>query len=177
MYRNFLCFVLVISTSLLSLAQVGCASGGFKLTRQYARFVNKQQIVIRVVLYILTSVVFVATLLIDAVIFNTLDFWEGRVSASESSFEKDGKHYAVKHYFEGEEKLKNTEIRVFDSGVPAARAASTIHISETSSGVIKVYENGVLKATINSIKDLPEITLFKGGKAVPWRSPIMVSSR
>lgn len=50
----------------------GCASGGFKLTRQYAQFVNRQQLILRIVLYILTSIVFAATLLIDAVIFNTM---------------------------------------------------------------------------------------------------------
>ena len=61
-YRKFIYAILIFSVSILSVTQVGCASGGFKLTRQYARFVNKQQIIIRIVLYILTAVVFLATL-------------------------------------------------------------------------------------------------------------------
>ena len=67
----------------------GCASGGFKLTRQYARWVNSQNIILRIVIYILTSVVFAVTMLIDFVIFNTLDFWNGTVAAGSYEF-KDG---------------------------------------------------------------------------------------
>lgn len=124
---------------------LGCASGGFKLTRKYAQFVNSQNIIIRIVLYILTSVVFAATLLIDAVVFNTMDFWEGRVSAGEHTFEKDGKLYAVKHFYSGEKNLRNTQIQVFDKDTHGVgKAESVILLSETEDGQVNVFENGKL---------------------------------
>src|SRR5688572_8030721 len=77
----------------------GCASGGFKLTRQYARWVNSQNIILRIVLYILTFIVFAVTLLIDAVVFNTIDFWEGKVSEGTYDFKDGDKVYQVRHEF------------------------------------------------------------------------------
>ncbi len=67
----------------------GCASGGFKLTRKYASWLNSNNIIIRIILYILTSVVFAVTILIDMVIFNTIDFWEGIPVAT--MFDESGK--------------------------------------------------------------------------------------
>ena len=136
-------------------ANTGCASGGYKLTRRYATFVNHQNIIIRIVLYILTSIVFVATLLIDAVVFNTIDFWEGRVSANDYSFEKDGKMYLVKHYYLGEKKLRNTEIEIYSKNNGLMKAAEkSIHLAETETGQVQIFEDGALKETIDSIYQL-----------------------
>ena len=175
LFKRTLTGLLVVSTCLLSMAQLGCASGGFKLTRQYARFVNKQQTVIRVVLYLLTMIVFAATILIDAVIFNTMDFWEGRVSANSYHFNKDGKIYGVKHYHKGDNRLRNTEIRIYEVEAPANAAPELVHLSETDSGKVDIYKNGALKATVDTIQDLPEITLFEDGEARPWRSPQLIA--
>ncbi|MES2854537.1 MAG: hypothetical protein V4692_01685, partial [Bdellovibrionota bacterium] len=51
------CAIMALST--------GCASGGFKYTRKYAQFINGQMILIRIILYIFTSIVFVITMLVD----------------------------------------------------------------------------------------------------------------
>ena len=67
----------------------GCASGGFQLTRSFAGWVNSQNVVLRVILYILTAVIFAVTLLIDLLINNTIDFWDGKVSAGTYNFSKD----------------------------------------------------------------------------------------
>src|SRR4051794_31680669 len=75
----------------------GCASGGFQLTRQYAGFVNRQPTILGAVIYILTIPVFVVTLIIDMVYFNTMDFWSGKVSAGTYEFNKDGKVFQVVH--------------------------------------------------------------------------------
>jgi hypothetical protein len=145
----------------MSMAQLGCASGGFKLTRQYAHFVNRQNIVIRVVLYLLTAVVFAATLLIDMVIFNTMDFWEGRVSANTYQFEKDGRTYMVRHFYEGPQKLRNTEIKIYSSaGKVDEKLEQTLKISEQANGEVLFFQNGVLKARAADIYDLPSITRY-----------------
>ena len=76
----------VTALSVAMLATAGCASGGFKLTREYARWVNSKNIILRIILYILTAVVFAVTMLIDLVVFNTMDFWNGTVSQGDYKF-------------------------------------------------------------------------------------------
>src|SRR5688572_22802984 len=92
----------------------GCASGGFKLTRQYAGFVNRQNLILRIIIYIFTGIVFAVTLLIDFVIFNTIDFWEGRVSQGDFEFSKDGKVYLVHHRLD-DAGLRSSRIKILDS--------------------------------------------------------------
>jgi len=136
-------------------------SGGFKLTRQYAGIVNRQHIILRVVLYILTSVVFAVTLIADAVIFNTMDFWEGRVSANDYQFEKDGKFYAVRHSYKGDgSQLRNSEIEIYDGPVGLNVPEKIIRLSEREGGKIEVFEDGRLTAVVKSIYDLPQVTRY-----------------
>lgn len=155
-YQWSLKIVLIIGVAIASLVSLGCASGGYKLTRTYAQFVNKQNIILRIVLYILTGIVFAVTLLIDAVIFNTMDFWNGRVSANDYQFEKDGQLFIVKHSYKGVDKnLRNTEIQVFKKELfEVGTAEVTLEISELASGKIELKENGVVKKTIDSIADI-----------------------
>ncbi len=153
--------------TLVSCFSTGCASGGFKWTRKYATFVNQQQIILRVVLYILTGIVFAVAMLVDLVVFNTMDFWEGRVSANDYTFEKDGVTYLVKHSYEGEQKLRNTKIRIFKKHAPTAGAPdATIEIAETDKKTVNVLENGILKATVESIYDLPQLVSYENGKEI-----------
>lgn len=146
----------MFSVTIASFAHLGCASGGFQLTRKYARFVNKQNIILRIIIYIFTSFVFAITLLIDAVVFNTLDFWNGRVSASDYQFEEGGKTFLVKHSYKGENgNLRNTEIRIFKTEhFNVGAAEKTIELSELESGQVELREDGVLKKTFDSADQL-----------------------
>ncbi len=134
----------------------GCASGGFKLTRQYAGFVNKQILIIRIVLYILTGVVFAVTLLVDAVIFNTMDFWEGRVSQGTYEFTKDGKEFHVKHeVIQGD--FKRSTIQVFEKSKVLAQ---TVVLQETPGGEVEMFVDGKLRSRVSDISSFPVASIF-----------------
>ncbi|MAE73663.1 MAG: hypothetical protein CL675_06180 [Bdellovibrionaceae bacterium] len=167
--------VLSLLLCFLGLAQTGCASGGFKLTRQYAQFVNKQSLIIRIVLYLVTMVVFAITLVIDAVIFNTMDFWEGRVSANTYHFNEDGKSYAVTHSYVGPDKLRRTDIQVTDSPATGPVHLVKITLAEQPEGRIHVLENDQLKAIAEDIYSLPKLTLIDGDKRNTKALPQLVA--
>mgnify|MGYP001086997268 CR=1 FL=1 len=135
----------------------GCASGGYKLTRQYARWLNSQQLILRIILYILTSVVFVVTIVIDSVIFNTMDFWEGRVSAGDYEFKKDGKTYYVKHEVLPESGLKRSSIQVTDTD---GSTLQNLVLAETANKEIELYVDGKLRARVRDIESVPTASLF-----------------
>lgn len=148
------CLMMVFTTS--------CASGGFKLTRRYSQFVNSNHIVLRVILYIFTAVVFAITMLIDLVYFNTMDFWEGRVSANTYEFEKDNKKFFVKHEISPETKLKKSTIEVKDFN---QKLLQTVVLKETEKEEIELYVDGVLRTKVDNIHSLPRLTSFdKSGK-------------
>lgn len=145
----------------------GCASGGFKLTRQYAGFVNKQQLIIRIILYILTGIVFAATLLIDLVIFNTMDFWEGRVSAGEYNFKDGDKTFYVQHSFQPGTKLKHSVIKVSS---PELKVPQEVVLNETASGEIEVFIDGKLRSKVHSLSAIPMASIYnESGKRVEER--------
>jgi hypothetical protein len=142
-------------TAMVAGLTTGCASGGYKLTRQYAGWVNKQNIVLRIVLYLLTSVVFAVTLLIDAVIFNTMDFWEGRVSQGTFEYSEDGKVYKAQHKL-NEGGLRSSQIEVWQN----EKLLHTISLIETPEHKIQLLENGILKTEVDNIDSLPRISHF-----------------
>jgi hypothetical protein len=124
----------VISGGILS----SCASGGSKLTRQIAQMVNSQQIIIRVIIYILAgALIFGITLLVDMVIFNTMDFWEGRVSANTYEFNKDGKTYLAHHRFQEGTQLKESHLQVFDAN---QKLLQDVVIRETAALIHPIFE-------------------------------------
>jgi hypothetical protein len=92
----------------------GCASGGFKLTRSCARWVNKQNLILRIIIYIFTAVVFAVTILIDYVIFNTIDFWEGTVSGGHYDFQDSDRNYHAFHEVMPGTQLKRSTITATD---------------------------------------------------------------
>lgn len=143
------CFVLAFTS--------GCASGGFKLTRQYAKWVNSQGTVLRVVLYILTSVVFAVTLLIDLAINNTVDFWDGKVSAGTYRFEKDGKNYVLNHEVLPGEKLRKSTIQIFDG---ANGLVQELVLRETPHGEIEMYLDGKLRTKVRRISEIPIASFY-----------------
>lgn len=135
----------------------GCASGGFHLTREYARFINSKTLILRIILYIFTSVVFVVTLLIDMVIFNTIDFWEGRVSQGDYEFKKDGKTYHARHEILPGTGLKRSTIKITDSHQALIQE---VILSETARGEIDLYVDGQLRTRIKDIHSAPVAFLY-----------------
>lgn len=152
----------------------GCASGGFKLTRQYAGFVNKQMIVIRIILYLLTGIVFLATLLIDMVIFNTMDFWEGRVSQGTYDFKEGDKTYQARHEVMPETNLKRSTIKIFDKNHTLLQE---VVLRETPSGEIEMAIDGKVRSRVRNLLGIPTALIFdeRGGivedRAIPVNSP------
>ena len=135
----------------------GCASGGFQLTRKYAGFVNKQHIIIRIVLYLLTGIVYAVTLLIDMVIFNTIDFWEGRVSAGEYNFKQGERTFHVRHEVLPGSTLKKSTIQVLNKDQSLAQ---TVILQQTLSGEIELHVDGVLRSKVRDIHSLPVATIY-----------------
>ena len=142
--HRLLYFLGIITTSLGLVMTTGCASGGYKLTRTYSSWVNSQQVILRVILYILTLPVFAVTLLIDGVVFNTMDFWNGQVSSGSYKFEKDQNIYFVKHEVLPNN-LKRSTIKI-QSG--ASGAVREIVLQELVSGEVEMYSDGVLQARV-----------------------------
>jgi hypothetical protein len=135
----------------------GCASGGFKLTREYARWVNSKQIILRIVLYIFTFIVFTVTLLIDMVLFNTMDFWEGKVSAGDYQFKDKDKTYLVKHEFINGTDRKQSTIHIVDAD---KKLLQTVLLTETVSGEIEMYIDGKLKTRVSDISTVPVAKIY-----------------
>ena len=166
MFKKALCFVVALGCMAIS---TGCASGGYKLTRKYSQFVNRQHIILRIVLYILTGVVYAVTLLIDAVVFNTIDFWEGRVSQGTYNFDKDGKLYAVTHEFQGESKLRKSTIKITNT---KDQKTQEIILKELSTGEVEYYLDGQLKSKAESHKDFAIVSEFDQNGSVVKRMPV-----
>lgn len=145
-----------VACAVMSLA-TGCASGGFKLTRTYAQFVNSQNIIIRIILYILTGIVFAVTILIDLVINNTMDFWDGRVSAGDYQFKQDGKTYLAHHELLPGSGLRKSTIRVLDD---KDHQLQEVVLSETSAGDIEVRVDGRLRGRVHGISEIPIASIY-----------------
>ncbi len=137
----------------------GCASGGFKLTRQYARFVNGQNIIVRIVLYILTSIVFAVTMLVDMVIFNTMDFWQGRVSQGTYEFTEKDKLFHVRHEIQPINGLKQSTIHIYDK---SKTLLQVVQIKQTAAQKIELFVDGQLRSQVRDIHSLPIATVFDG---------------
>lgn len=138
----------------------GCASGGFKLTREYAHFVNRQPVILRVILYIFTSVVFAVTMLIDMVVFNTMDFWNGTVAAGDYSFKNGDKTYQARHEFMPVTGLRRSTIQIFDQD---QKLLQKVVLAETAEHQIEVFVDGTLKARVHGISDVPVASFYNGG--------------
>ena len=148
------CLVLALTT--------GCASGGFKLTREYAGFVNRQMIIIRIIVYLFTGIVFAITLLVDLVIFNTMDFWQGHVSQGTYDFHKDGKTYVAHHEILPGSSLKRSTIQVFGTD---KKQLQEVVLQETSTGEIEMSVDGKLRARVRDIGSLPVASFFDANGA------------
>lgn len=135
----------------MGLSTSGCASGGYKLTRQYARFVNSQNILIRIILYIFTAIVFVATLIVDSVVFNTIDFWNGTVSQGTFEFSEGDKKFVVEHSIDAQN-LKRSVIVAQDL---LGKKLQEVVLQETADAQIQVWIDGQLSAKIENIKSFP----------------------
>lgn len=147
----------LIACTLLSLSIGGCASGGYKLTRQFAGWLNSQNLIIRIVLYILTMPVFGVTLLIDWLVFNTMDFWQGRVSSGTYEKAEGDKLYFAKHEILPGQNLKRSTLTVKDKNLAVIKE---VKIQETATGEIEMFVDGVLKTRVSHISLLPVAKIF-----------------
>jgi hypothetical protein len=143
--------------SLMMIFNAGCASGGFKLTRQYAGFVNRQDLIIRILLYIFTSVVFAITMIIDLVAFNTMDFWEGRVSQGTYEFNSADKKFVAHHEVLPGTQLKRSTIDVYSK---QGDKLQTVVLRETAQHQIEVLVDGHMRMRVDHIRDIPVASRF-----------------
>jgi hypothetical protein len=141
----------------MSTAITGCASGGYKLTRQFAGWLNSQNLILRVILYLLTGIVFGVTLLIDWVVFNTMDFWQGRVSSGTYEKTEGDKTYLAKHEILPGQNLKRSTLTVKDKNF---KVVKEVKIIELASGEIELYIDGTLKTRVSNISWLPVAKIF-----------------
>lgn len=145
------------------LSTTGCASGGYKLTRQYAHFVNSKSLILRIILYIFTFVIFGVTLLIDSVYFNTMDFWNGTVSQGTHEFTQGDKKFVAQHEIDPNG-LKKSTIRVFSAD---GQQLQEVVIQQTSTDNIEVHVDQKLVAQVSNIQEFPIATVFdKKGQSV-----------
>jgi hypothetical protein len=144
-----------LACSLIAMTS-GCASGGFHLTREYAGWLNSQNIIVRIVLYVFGFVVFFVTLLVDMVILNTADFWQGRVSAGNYQFKDGDKTFLVHHEFLPTTNLKRSTIQVLEHG----KKLQEVMLSETTSGEIEFYIDGKIRTRVRDLHSIPVATLF-----------------
>lgn len=135
----------------------GCASGGYKLSRSFAGWINDKNVFLRVILYIFTGGLFLFTLIIDLLVFNTLDFWQGKISAGDYQFKEGGKTYFAKHEFIPGTQLKKSTLRVKDEN---QKLIQEVVLAETSEGMIETYIDGKLRGQVRDITTVPVASLF-----------------
>jgi len=154
--RNLFYLFSFCACAVMAMATGGCASGGFKLTRDYARWVNSQNIILRIIIYILTSVVFAVTILIDVVVFNTMDFWQGRVSGGSYDFKDADKTFHVLHEVIPGTQLKRSTITVKSPNEPL----KVIVLNETSKGEVELFIDGQLRTRVSDISSIPMAAIY-----------------
>ncbi len=154
---------------LMMVFQTGCVSGGWELTRDYSTWINSKKVGLRVVLYLLTSVVFLITILIDVVVNNTADFWQGRVSESTQIFHQDGKTFYVQHEIIPETQLKRSTIQIKDTN---NKLLQTVVLAETQKHEIELIVDGVLRTKVENIDDaLPLLSSYdKNGQMLEQKN-------
>jgi hypothetical protein len=135
----------------------GCASGGFKITRGYAQWVNEKPLILRIIIYIFTTVVFGITLLLDMVIFNSMDFWDGKVSEGKYEFKDQDKVYQVHHEFQPGTRLKKSTIEIQNLD---GKLIQTVVLMETPKGEIELSVDGKIRTRVRNITSLPVASFF-----------------
>jgi len=161
MLKNWILSLTAIFTGLIASQFSGCASGGYKWTRAYSQWVNSTHIVLRILIYLLTGVVYYVALIVDLVIFNTMDFWNGRISKGTYEFKEGDKTYVVTHDIQNG--LRNSIIKIHQSN----GQIKTLEIRETSQNEIELYQDGRLQAKGTDLNSLPQIVVYKAdGKTI-----------
>jgi hypothetical protein len=145
-----------LACSVMSLT-TGCASGGWKLTRQYAGWLNSQPIILRVIIYILGFIIFFVTILVDVVVLNTMDFWEGKVSAGDYHFKDGDRTFFAHHEYMPGTQLKRSSIQVKDND---GKLLQNVVFQETVEHDIELFVDGVLRARGHDMKTMPAVTMF-----------------
>ncbi len=167
--KSFFFIASLISCSILSMT-TGCASGGFSLTRQYAGWVNSNSLILRIVLYILTFFVFAITMLIDMVFNNTIDFWQGKVSAGTYEFKDADKTYQAVHEYLPGTNLRRSTIQVLGTD---HQLLQKVVLTETLTGEVEMYVDGKLRTRVSNITSIPVAAVYDAsGKLLENRTLI-----
>ncbi len=177
-FKKFALTFTAIWSAVLVCTTSGCASGGYKLTRKYSSWVNKNNIVLRVVLYLLTGIVYAVTMLIDVVIFNTMDFWNGRVSQGDYQYNKEGRTYFVHHSQDDVTGLRQSRIVISEND----RSIQTIVLRETPNLEVELEVDGVVRGKATDLSTLPLLSVYnqKGvriSQSQMWPKDSLVSAR
>jgi hypothetical protein len=148
---------LVAALVALTFSSSACVSGGFRWTRSVARYVNSNSVLPRVLLWAAFVIlpVYLLAFLFDVILWNTLDFWSGSVSAQNTTFEQDGAKIEVAH---SANPLKKTVITVIAKD--GKRTVSELRETERHS--IEVLVDGVKKGEVESVTDaISSIALYR----------------
>jgi hypothetical protein len=156
MFKKLKFVPLVLLALASTLTFQACMSGGWKITRTVARWNNSLSILPRILIYIAFFIipVYGVASLIDAIVFNTIDFWNGTVSAMNYNYKKDGMDVSVAH----------TRFPLRQSIITTRKGdvvKSEVKICELTTGKIALYVDGVLRGEVNNIKEVdPALTVF-----------------
>ncbi|MBL8994902.1 MAG: DUF3332 family protein [Spirochaetia bacterium] len=151
----------LVTFTLLALAGTmtlqSCLSGGWKITRMVAKWNNGFAVFPRILIYIAFFLlqVYTITSLIDGIVFNTIDFWNGTISAMNYKYQKDGMDVAVVH---SRFPLRRSVITTSKGDV----VKSVVEVNELENGKIALVINGVLRGEFKNIQDVdPTLVLYK----------------
>jgi hypothetical protein len=149
----------------------GC-SGGYMLSRTFAKWLNAKGIVLRVLLWLFVWPVYLLAVITDEVVLNTIDFWTGRVTSDNTKFfEKDGVRVQVVH---SRNPLRRSVFTIDTKNGDH----SVIELRETVIGSIEVYRDGLKRNEVKDIESaLPTFVGYQAdGRSVAWTRSLDVDS-
>ncbi|MGE4231838.1 MAG: DUF3332 family protein [Bacteriovoracia bacterium] len=139
MKRYLRTIAVILLLTIQPIAFQGCAAGNWNLIRKVANWNLKMSILPRVLVYIILVIipVYAVTALLDAVIFNTIEFWTGSavIRADHKVFEKDGDKVEIVNTVDPLKKSKITTTHKDGS-------IQVVEMIETPRGTIEIFMDG-----------------------------------
>ncbi|MEW6055997.1 MAG: DUF3332 family protein [Bdellovibrionota bacterium] len=141
-----LCVLLVLG--LFGLSFSGCAGGNFNLVRSVAKWNLRMSLLPRVIVYLAFIIipVYPIALLLDAILFNTIEFWTGKpvLTAKNQKFEKDGVTVEIAHFLDP---LRRTVI----TSTMKDGSRSLTELRETEGKSIEIYVDQIKRGEVQNI--------------------------
>lgn len=130
----------------------GCATGGYRFTVTYSRWLHAQPLLLRVVLYILIGWVAFVTALIDVLVNNVIDFWSGKVTTAslDQKFEKNGYMIAAHHE---RSPLRKSVFDISPIDPNSKEGKHQVVFQEKQDGSIEVLQDGKLMMSAGSFEE------------------------